>query len=291
MKIAHLFLMLFATPAVALATTPLPFAGELGLLDRVLTAAGLSETRETALKLLECVAEGHTDNIQDGWEAQVGLAQKQLRAKEFSDPYVRAHALWNIGETGLPEALEFLAGLTPTDFRVDASGGLWADSRVALSNALLRQIAEPQMQIDFLVHTMKTSIAAPWAADELCNRGISAALPDVRKFMRTFRSGQAGDDDVKFCESRMQVVARNPDRAKALGSVFSSFVSLANSFQGQRLLAWAIENLGSMKSPEADAELDRFRDEIGSVLQGDPGAANLLALRTQINSVRISQVR
>jgi hypothetical protein len=89
----------------------------------------------------------------------------------------------------------------------------------------------------------------------------------------------------------MQTVARNPNRATALGSVFSSFVSLASSFQGKRLLAWAIGNLGSMKSPEADAQLDRLRDEIGSVLKGNPGSSNLLVLQAQISSLRMSRGR
>jgi hypothetical protein len=291
MKSKLLFLVLLAALAPGLATTPLPFAGQLGLLDRIFAAATVSETSEVALKLLECVAEGRTDSIQDGWEAQAGIAHNQLRAKEFSDASVRAHALWKIGETGLPGALEFLTRLAPSDFRTDASGRLWADSQVALSNALLNRIADPQLKTEFLVHTMKTSVAASWAGEELCDRGALQALPDVRQWMKSRRDGQRDEDDIEFCEARMRTVARDPDHARALGSVFSSFMSLANSFQGRRLLTWAIGNLGAMKSSEADAELDRFRDEIGVVLKGDPGDPNLLQFQTQINAVRMARTR
>jgi hypothetical protein len=289
MKTAPFLLILFVAVALCPAAEPLPFAGQLRTLDRVLTAAKVSETSETALKLLECVGMGRTNDIQDGWEVQAGLAQNQLRA--FSDPYVRAHALWNIGETALPEALEFLTRLTRSDFRVDASGRLWVDAQVALSNALLNRIADPQLKTEFLVHTMKTSVAASWAGEELCDRGALSALLNVQQWMKGRRSGQPGEDDSEFCEARMQTVARNPDRAKALGSVSSSFVSLANSFQGRRLLTWAIGNLGAMKSPEADAELDRFRDEIGVALKGDPADPNLLEFQGQINDVRMARIR
>jgi len=291
MRTTPCFLIMFGAVAFCLTAESLPFADQLRLLDRVLTAAATKETSETALKLLECVAAGRADSIQDGWESQVGIAPGQLKAKAFADPYVRAHALWNIGETGLPEALEFLTRLTPSDFRVDASGRLWVDAQVALSDALLNRIANPQLKIEFLVHTMKTSVAAAWAGEELCNRGALSALSDVQSWMKGRRSGQPGVDDAEFCEARMRSVARDPDRAKALGLVFSSFVSLANSFQGQRLLTWAIGSLGTMKSPEADAELDRLRDELGAVLKAEPGEPNLLLFQTELDDVRKGRAR
>lgn len=289
MNIKTLLLVLCATPALSLATTPPPFAGEIGLLDRILTAAPASGTSDATLKLLEYVASGHTDEIQDGLEAKVGLVQNQLRAKEFGDPYVRAHALWNIGQMGLPAALEFLTGLTRNDFRVDPSGRLWVDAQVALANALLLRIPGTQSQIEFLVHTMGTSVAASWAVEELCNRGALSALPDVRQLMRGRRNGPRDEDDIEFCEARMRTVARDPDRAKALGTAFRSFVSSANSFRERRLLTWAIGQLDVMKSPEADAELDRVLNQVGAALKGNSRDYNLLGIQAEIHAALMAR--
>jgi hypothetical protein len=262
-----------------------------GFFDTLLVAATAKETSEVALKVLECVTLGRADNIQDGWESQAGIVPGQIKATTYADPQVRAYALWNIGETGVPAALQFLKGLTRSDFGVDASGRLWASAQVALSNALLNQIEDPKLKTEFLVHTMKTSIAAAWAGEELCNRGALSALPDVQSWMKRRRSGRPGQDDSEFCEARMRAVAADPDRAKALGSVFSSFMTLANGFPGRRLLTWAIGELGAMNSLEADAELDRIRDEIGAVLKGDPGESNLLQFQAQLDDTRRSRVK
>lgn len=289
MTIKTLLLILSVTPALTLATTPPPFAAERGLIDRIFAAASASETSDTALKLLEYVARGHTGEIQDGLEGKVGLAQSQLRTKWFSDPTVRAYALLKIGQTGLPAALEFLTGLTRDDFRVDSSGRLWADAQVALANAVLLGIQDAQSQTEFLVHTMKTSLAASWAGEQLCDRGALSALPDVRQWLRSRRNGPRDEDDIEFCEARMRTVARDPDRAKALGTAFSSFVSSANSFRERRLLSWAIGELAAMKSPEADAELDRVRDEIGVALKGDRSDSNLLGIQAEIHAARMAQ--
>jgi hypothetical protein len=74
-------------------------------------------------------------------------------------------------------------------------------------------------------------------------------------------SGKYGEEQLLFCEARIRVVNRYPDRAKALGAV----LSLDASTQEERLLRWAIDQLKLMHSPAADAELKRFQTELAEL--------------------------
>jgi hypothetical protein len=99
---------------------------------------------------------------------------------------------------------------------------------------------------------------AIWAFNQLCDRGALASLPLIQRSVRASWSGQYGEDELTFCETRIQVLRRSPDRVKALGSVLN-----VDGAEGTRLQLWAIYQLDSMHFPQADAELDRFAGEIG----------------------------
>ena len=71
--------------------------------------------------------------------------------------------------------------------------------------------------------------------------------------------GKEGEHELRFCEVRIRVANRYPDRAKALGSVLST----DTSSDDERLIRWAIDKLAAMHSPGADAELQRFSTELG----------------------------
>jgi hypothetical protein len=274
----------------SLATTPVPFSVELRLLDRISAAAAVeSEGGVIAVKVLELVAVGRVSSIEPEWEASLKIDAGVLRQEAFSDSSVREYALRRIGDCPRADALEFLEKLTPGDFKADSSGQLWPTSQIALSEARMNRLAGPQPKIDFLrgLLASKTSTTpARWVDDELCNRGALPAFPEVEASIRRRLSGQRAEDEVTFCRARMLVVARDPDKAVALGSVFSSFMTLANTDDGQKLLRWAIYQLVSMRSASADAELDSFANQLGSVLKGDPSRLELSELRREIDAVR-----
>jgi hypothetical protein len=76
----------------------------------------------------------------------------------------------------------------------------------------------------------------------------------------------------------MRVVASNPDRVKALASVLTVGGDAANG----RLAGWAVNELNSMQTQPAEAELDRFAREIGELPEGSPTRARLGAYRQEI---------
>jgi hypothetical protein len=267
---ANLFVVLCVT-ALSLANEPSPYFREFARLDRIFALTGThSQTGEIALELLELVALGRTSTIQPGTETQVGLGPGDLQQVMFAEASVRVYALQKIGECILPEALEFLKNLKRSDLGEDTTQMVWPNARVALTNALLNRIQDPRSRIEFLMRTLGEGdgrgLVAHWVSDQLCDQGTAAALPLIKQSFRNSWSGRYGEDEIAFCESRMRVVSRNSDRAKALGSV----LAIDSDATDDRLIRWAVYQLDLMRSPSADAELDRFAKELGKLRSGTP---------------------
>jgi hypothetical protein len=132
------------------------YSGEFARLDHIFALTGTpSQTGATALELLELVALGRTNAIRAGAETQVGLAPGELQYATYAEASVRVHALQKIGECRLPEALEFLQNLKRSDLGEDTTQMIWPNSRVALTNALLNRIENPEARTEFLVNTLK----------------------------------------------------------------------------------------------------------------------------------------
>ena len=283
MKRSQVFVLCLSIPALGYATTPPPYAFQCSVLDRITTTNASRSPTNTDLDLLARVAMGRTEGISAELETRVGLAPSQLRDADFSASTVRAHALRVIGRSSLPGALEFLAGLKETDFETDTSTETWQAARIALQNALLNRIVGSQAQIEFLVNTTSLrSPAASWAVEELCDRGALVALPEIQQSIRRRSPGQRGDDEIRFCEARIQVLLRYPDRMKALGSV----LRLDTASEDERLVRWAISQLASMHSANADAELDKFANGIDKLPRESAMQRGLYGFSEQIRTIR-----
>jgi len=158
----------------------------------------------------------------------------------------------------------------------------------------MSRIADPQAKIEFLRNTLTSKTAATprwWVVEELCNRGAAVALPDIRASIKKRLSGSDAQSEIEFCEARVQVLGRDPDRARALGSVFGSVVSLENTLEGQKLLHWAMQQLIPMRSPDADAELDRIADRLDVLAKGAPGDVQLSILKSKVNGIRSERAK
>jgi hypothetical protein len=254
------------------------------LVDRVFDATRTGPVRLDALAILENLAVGLMDSADPESEARVGLKAGELRGPDFKDRVVRAHALRKIGEVDLPEALAYLQALRKEDLGVDPTRTLWPAAQIALRDAQLRRITDPYMKTEFLERTITEHHDAAfkseltwWAVNELCDRGAQMSLSVIQKAIRGTGSGQRGEDDIEFCEARIRAVLSNPDRLKALASVLTVADPAAD-----RLVGWAVNELSTMQTPAADAELDRFAREIGALPEGSPAKANLGIYRQEI---------
>ena len=187
----------------------LPGSYEFRLLGRVGLAAAQLPLQENALRFLEHIAEGKPLGIAPGSAAEVGLTSDEIQKLEpgLHYPSVRAHALLVLGQTGLPQALEYLRNFKESDVGVDTSYQVWPASQIALREAQLAGIADPQQRIEFLESTLGELYRIPasgevvgWAEDQLCNSGNMPSLPLIRASI--LRHESSAEDDIQFCEAQ-----------------------------------------------------------------------------------------
>ncbi|MCC6367216.1 MAG: hypothetical protein IT165_27160 [Bryobacterales bacterium] len=254
--------------AACIASTPPPYALEKRILDRIF-ALSLNEDEigRIAIDVLEKVALGRLSNIGPQTEARIGLVGGMLRRPEYGSATVRAHAFRKIGESSSPEALGFLTRVQQADVGPDSSQEIWPAVQIALTNARLSKIDDPRVKAEFLERTLTEEKVhygggelAHWVVDKLCDSGATTSLVIIRQSIRSRISGPRGESEIRFCEARIEVVSRSPDRMKALSSVLR-----VDGDAEEMLLRWAIYQLEEMHSPAADAELDRFATEIGKL--------------------------
>jgi hypothetical protein len=188
----------------------------------------------------------------------------------------------------LPEAADFLSKLKLTDFPDDPSQRIWSRAQVAIRNAALVRITDRRERVEFLKgiltegdYATSNGPAGRWAIEELCNSGAAAALPEIEHSVRKSGNGQRGEDDIEFCKARIQVVSRDPDRAKALASV----LSLDGPPQDDRLVGWAVVELLNTHSVGANAELARFAAAVDKLPLYSQTRQRLWPYRVAIHSI------
>lgn len=273
---------------VGQATTDAPYAGHCRLLRRV---ASRSPRPDFALALLNRVALGRPTGVPAELEGLLNLRAGLLNEKEFVAPEVRACAFQIIGELGSEEGMHFLSKLSRSDLGLDAPIQLWTAARIALQNTLLLRIADDQDKRLFLENILASpQNDAPgvrtWATNQLCDRGDVLSIGLIQRSLRELWPGQSGEDKIRFCEQRIQAVSRYPERAKAIGSVLKADAEPVDD----RLLRWAIQQLAAMRSPSADAELQRFAVEAGRLTGGSKTHRLSAVQEAAVSAVRARSV-
>jgi hypothetical protein len=269
MTMKQLQVLLLTTVGICMATTPDPLGFPYSLLDRVGDAAKAGvATRASALEILERVAEGRMEGGSPDLEVQVGLKSGQLRGPEFRGYELRSYAFRRIGELDLPEALTYLQNLKESDIGPDTSGQIRSAAQIALLQAQVNRIPDQQAKIRFLEEaTSGKGAGVHWAVDELCNLGSYQSLPLIRaRIHRLLSLPQDIEHENGFCEARMGVVSRDPDRVRALGAV----LRVNGGGTDPQLTGWAIGQLRAMRSERADAELERYAKEIDALPADSP---------------------
>jgi hypothetical protein len=90
-----------------------------------------------------------------------------------------------------------------------------------------------------------------WAADELANRGAKETLPQIVEAVRKVYSGQRGEEYVRLCQAKIDLLNGYPSRLDAL----SRALVMADSTHEQRIRRWAIGELGKLDSPSSRSVL------------------------------------
>lgn len=259
-----LFVMVIA-PALNFASSIGPYAGHRVLVDDVFACVRAPSTESTALRVLEAIALGQAAAIKPQAERDLRLPSGSLRDPGFAAAIVRERAVQRLGETGKEEALNFLK-----EFKIEYVGPndpgeqIWPAVQVAIRAAQLVGMADKGEKKQFLEtvvdkddHSNTSTAVKHWAVDQLCDAGMTPSLPVAVKWFKSAYAGEDAEKEVANCEARIRIVSSNSDRAKALGSVLQTGPSAS-----QRLIRWALNQLQSLDTPGAAAELKRFSDEI-----------------------------
>jgi hypothetical protein len=287
MRLTYCFCMLPAA-SFCVASSQAPFSAETGVVDRIVVATRSSDLRIVALAALERVAEGKSLEIDASDASRLGL-----RLPELQDPYmkhlaVRAYAMRRIGDVDLFEALDYLSRQRRADFKPDESAQLWSAVLLGLDTARLNRILGSQEKILFLEGALNDGgVVAWWAANELCDRGSQNSLPLIRLSVKRRTSSQRGEDEIRFCEARIEILSRDSDRTKALGSVFR----LGQETDDLNLHLWAARQLVNLHLPEADRILERYRVDLANLPDLSPEKQRLYTVEDEIRSLMIERSR
>ena len=148
----------------------------------------------------------------------------------------------------------------------------WSDqtrqlrTQAYLSYWMVKVASQPaeQHQIELLRQALKKGVTIgavqDWAADELSNRGVAGALPEIVKSIRDrypFPDKWA-QDRIWFCKTRIELLAERPSRQEALIEA----LGMKDITQYQALKQWAIEELGKLDTPESRQALIGFAIEL-----------------------------
>src|SRR5262249_42051844 len=157
----------------------------------------------------------------------------------------------SIGETGGPEAIEFLTNRGRSELGSDAPHYLVDAAAIALKVAMLSRMTDDGTRREVLIAIVREDgrgAVKLWAANQLCDDGITSAIPVIQHFMTETWSGQYGVNEVQFCQRRMAAVSRDQNRISALGSV----LDVEHYSDDDRLIRWAINQLAALRVPAAD---------------------------------------
>ncbi len=88
-------------------------------------------------------------------------------------------------------------------------------------------------------------VVQSWAADELANRGVKEALPEVIKSIKYRNSTKRGQEQIWLCKAKIGLLTSCETRCEAL---FRALLITPDPTDYQRLKRWAAEELAKLKS-------------------------------------------
>ena len=88
-------------------------------------------------------------------------------------------------------------------------------------------------------------VVQDWAADELANRGVKDALPEIIKSIKYRNSTKRGQEQIWLCRTKIELLTTSASRCEAL---FKALLVTPDPTDYQRLKKWAIEELAKLKS-------------------------------------------
>lgn len=88
-------------------------------------------------------------------------------------------------------------------------------------------------------------VVQDWAADELANRGVNKALPEIIKSIKHRNSTKTGQQHIWLCKTKIELLTTSASRCEAL---VKALLATPDPTDYQRLKSWAIQELAKLKN-------------------------------------------
>jgi hypothetical protein len=265
-----------AAAATCHAYEPGEFAAEYHALDRVAGAALRSPAElPRVVAVLASVLLGKPSDTIGDFRQLTGLGTDGMARLHLAEAESRCYAAEKLGETGSQPASEILSKFrledAPSDRRYyllgcvtvglkeigERAAGDNAEDKIRFARGVLNE------------HSYKGDVEDSvyrWAINRLCDLGSSSDFPLIESSMNAIHNDWWGKSELEFCRDRIAVLARDPDRTKALGTVLLP----AGHVEDSRIHGWAIYQLLAMHSADGDRALARYFAEVDKLDRDNP---------------------
>ncbi len=192
-----------------------------------------------------------TKDIDTHEKRSAAIAKLSIIVKDSTqNEMLRMFATYELGELGAVEARDMLKELAESiEWTDSAQQQLKRVAFLAYWQIRVAQEASEEKQVQLLKQALNESFdgyeagnVQGWAVDELANRGIKEALPEIIKTVRSHYSGKYGEDRVLLCRTKIELLSSSENRQEAL----SKALVTEDTSQYQRLKRWAIKELGKL---------------------------------------------
>jgi hypothetical protein len=213
-----------------------------------------------------------SDTIGD-FRQLTGLGADGIARLHLAEAESRCYAAEKLGETGSQSASEILSKFRLEDAPSDRRCYLLGCVNVGLLESRLHDKgSQERIQLARTVLNGRSyrgeveGVGFRWAMQSLCDLGSGEDYPLVEIKMAAEGNDWWAKPELEFCRDRIAVLARDPDRTKALGTVLLP----VGHAEDQRIHGWAISQLVAMHAADADRALARYFAEVDKLDRDNP---------------------
>lgn len=188
-------------------------------------------------------------------KAEVTTALLNMVQDDAGNVYLRQFAVEKLGELEASETRDVLKELAEGLKWTDATRQLKRSATLAYWRIRIAEEKPKQAQEDLLIlllwgknHPPPHADVVPWwAAEELANRGVKRALPEISKAIAYRDPTSKGNEFIRLCSAKVELISASANRQEALTQALGS----VDPLMGQALKRWAIAELGKLGTDEA----------------------------------------
>jgi hypothetical protein len=190
------------------------------------------------------------------------------------DMILRQFAAKKLGELEASEAKDMLKAIAGSLEWTDSTRQLKWTTFKAYWQIKVAEEPNEVKQVELLKRALQerfegiiASNVQTWAADELANRGVKEALPEIINSIRHRNTSERGEEQIRLCKIKINLLNANTTRYEAL----TKALVMEDSNQYQPLKRWAIKELGKLRTDQSRWTLINYALELQNSYYDDNG--------------------